>query len=498
MSTPIHVSVAWPYANGDLHVGHLSGALLPADIFARYHRLKGNQVLMVSGSDAHGTPITVEADKRGLPPRQLFLQYHRRFLETQQALGISHDLFTHTDTENHHRLAQTFFLRLHSAGYLYRERRAQLYSERSGTFLPDRYVEGTCPHCGCRAARGDQCDQCGTPLDATELLEPRSTLDGSRPVLRDTTHWFLDLPAFTERLLHYLDRQAQHWRPHVRNFSRTLIHNGLQGRPITRDLDWGIRVPLPGWDNKCLYVWFEALIGYVSASIEWANRRQQPEAWKAWWYNPAARIYNFLGKDNIPFHTLIWPAQLLGVGRLDDADAPAVFNLPYDIPANAFMTIDHAKFSKSRQQAVWLPDLLAHYAPDVIRYAVAAALPETDDSNFSWTEFGRHTNNELIAAWGNLVHRVLTFAIKHWDGRVPTPGAFRPADQTLCTQIAAGFATVGELLEAVKLRAALQEAMRLVRTVNSYLAQAPWFGVVQEDKAAQQQRFTPPSGPLTL
>jgi methionyl-tRNA synthetase len=482
MSTPIHVSVAWPYANGDLHVGHLAGALLPADIFARYHRLKGRRVLMVSGSDAHGTPITIEADKRGLAPRQLFLHYHRRFLETQQALGISHDLFTHTDTVMHHRLAQRFFLRLYQAGYLYREQRAQLYSERDRRFLPDRYVEGTCPHCGSREARGDQCDDCGTLLDATDLYDPRSTLDGSRPVVRHTEHWFLNLPAFTERLSHYLDQHASHWRPHVLNFSRTLIAMGLQGRPITRDLDWGVPVPLPGWEAKCLYVWFEALIGYVSASIEWAHRHRQPQAWQTWWYDPEARIYNFLGKDNIPFHTVIWPAQLLGVGRLDDADAPASFALPCDVPANAFMTIEHNKFSKSRQRAVWLPDLLTRYDPDVIRYYIASVLPETDDTDFSWDALVRRTNDELIAAWGNLVHRVLSFAVRHWEGHVPVPSVLRSADQALLTQVEAGFATVGELLEAVKLRAALREAMGLVRAVNGYLTQAPWFSIIKEDK----------------
>jgi methionyl-tRNA synthetase len=301
-------------------------------------------------------------------------------------------------------------------------------------------------------------------------------------VVRHTEHWFLNLPAFTERLSHYLDQHASHWRPHVLNFSRTLIAMGLQGRPITRDLDWGVPVPLPGWETKCLYVWFEALIGYLSASIEWAHRHRQPQAWQTWWYGPEARIYNFLGKDNIPFHTVIWPAQLLGVGRLDDADAPASFALPYDVPANAFMTIEHNKFSKSRQRAVWLPDLLTCYDPDVIRYYIASVLPETDDTDFSWDALVHRTNDELIAAWGNLVHRVLSFAVRHWEGQVPTPGVLHSADQALLTQVEAGFTTVGELLEAVKLRAALREAMGLVRAVNGYLTQAPWFSVIKEDK----------------
>jgi len=484
MPTPIHVSVAWPYANGDLHVGHLAGALLPADIFARYHRLKGNRVLMVSGSDAHGTPITLEADKRGVPPRQVFEHYHQRSLQTQQALGISHDLFTHTDTENHYRIAQDFFRRLYQAGYLYREQQSQLYSERTGRFLPDRYVEGTCPQCHAPGARGDQCDHCGTPLEATDLLEPRSVHDGSRPVLRQTEHWFFALPAFTDRLLRYLDEHAQHWRPSVLNFARSYIRRGLKGRPISRDLTWGIPVPLPGWDTKCLYIWFENVIGYLSASIEWAHNSGQPEAWKTWWYDPAARIYNFLGKDNIPFHTVIWQAELLGVGRIDTDDPSQHLNLPYDVPANAFMTLDNLQFSKSRQRAIWLPDLLERYDPDVVRFYVASVLPETDDTDFSWAEFVRRTNNELIAAWGNLVYRVLAFTARHWEGHIPAPGTLGPIDRALLAQVHHGFATLGGLFEAVKLRAALRGAMDLVRAVNGYLAQAPWFGVINDDKTA--------------
>jgi methionyl-tRNA synthetase len=482
MSIPIHVSVAWPYVNNDLHVGHFAGALLPADIFARYHRLKGNRVLMVSGSDAHGTPITVEADRRGVSPRQLFEHYHCRALEIQKALGISYDLYTHTDTENHHRIAQDVFLRLYQAGYLYQKQQVQLYSESEGRFLPDRYVEGTCPHCGAPDARGDQCDQCGTQLEATELLEPRSSIDGSRPVLRQTEHWFFALPAFSERLLVYLEQHASHWRPGVVNFARSYIQSGLQGRPITRDLDWGVPVPLAGWEHKRLYVWFEALVGYLSASIEWACNRGEPEAWRTWWYHPEARIYNFLGKDNIPFHTIVWPAQLLGIGAFDGHTAQHL-NLPYDVPANAFMTIAGSRLSKSRNRAVWLHDLLARCDPEAVRYYVAAVLPEAGDTDFSWREMVQRVNDELVAAWGNLVHRVLSFAVQHWDGHVPEPGPFGTADDAVLDQVTRGFTTVGDLIEAVKLRAALREAMGLVRLVNGYLSHTPWFGIVKDDKA---------------
>jgi methionyl-tRNA synthetase len=484
MTDLIHISVAWPYANGDLHVGHLAGAYLPADIFSRYHRLKGNRVLMVSGSDSHGTPITVEADARGISPRELFEHYHNRFLETQKAIGISYDLFTHTDTENHHRIAQDFFLRLYKEEYLYREIQHQLYSESEGRFLPDRYVEGTCPICGYQDARGDQCDNCGNLLDAQDLIEPCSRTDGSRPVVRETEHFFLDLPAFTDRLLSYLEEHADHWRPNVINFARNYVKGGLKGRPVTRDIVWGVPVPLEGWEDKRLYVWFEAVMGYFTASVEWAHNIGQPEAWKDWWYNPEARGYCFIGKDNIPFHTLIWQAELLGVSRIYEEDEDARLNLPYDVPANEFMNIEGAQFSKSRNWAVWLPDILERYGPDPIRYYVTAVMPETRDSDFSWEDFVRRNNDELVGTWGNLANRVISFAHKNWEGRVPEPGELRPIDQELLTQVEGGFETIGDLLEGVKLRAALQEAMRLAREVNGYLDRAPWFGVIKEDKTS--------------
>lgn len=480
----IHVSVAWPYANGDLHVGHLAGAYLPADIFARYHRLKGNQVLMVSGSDSHGTPITIEADMKHQSPRELFEHFHQRFLETQQAIGISYDLFTHTDTENHYRIAQDFFLRLREREYLYLEKQQQLYSESEGRFLPDRYVEGTCPICGYGEARGDQCDNCGNLLDALDLIDPRSKIDGSIPVVRETEHFFLDLPAFTDRLLNYLDQHVDHWRPNVYKFARNYVEGGLRGRPVTRDIKWGVPVPLPKWDDKRLYVWFEAVMGYLTASIEWAKNIGEPEAWKAWWYDPAAKIYNFIGKDNIPFHTLIWQAELMGVDRLYEQDENLHLNLPYDVPANEFMTFEGAQFSKSRKWAVWLPDILERYDADAIRYYVAAAMPESRDSDFSWADFLSRNNDELVATWGNLANRVTSFAYKHWDGRVPEPGDLTAQDQELIEQVEGGFETVGAHLEAVHMRAALQEAMRLAREVNGYLDRAPWFKVIEEDRPA--------------
>lgn len=479
----IHVSVAWPYANGDLHAGHLAGAYLPADIFARYQRLKGNYVLMVSGSDSHGTPISVEADKLHLSPREVFEFFHTRFLETQKQIGISYDLYTHTDTENHHRISQDIFLRLLERGYLYTETQRLLYSVTEKRFLPDRYIEGTCPKCGYNGARGDQCDNCGSLLDAVELINPRSKIDGSTPEIRETQHYFLNLAAFVDLLREYLSQDKEHWRPNVLRVSQNKAEE-LKGRPITRDIDWGIPIPLEGWENKRLYVWFEAVIGYFSASIEWARNTGQPDAWKKWWYNPEAKIYNFIGKDNIEFHTIIWPAELMGIDGLYANDGDGHINLPYDVPANEFMNIEGQKFSKSHNWAIWIPDILERYDPDPIRYYIAMTFPETRDSDWSWEGFITRNNTELLAAWGNLVNRVLTFAYKHFGGIVPTPGDLRDIDREILAKVETGFETVSSLLAAVRLRDALTETMALAREVNGYLDRAPWFKVVKEDKQA--------------
>ena len=489
----IHVSVAWPYANGDLHVGHLAGTYLPADIFARYHRLIGNHVLMVSGSDSHGTPISVEADKRGVPARQIFEHYHERFLLTQQKLGVSYDLFTHTDTENHHKIAQDFFLLLLERGFLYKEIQKLLYSEGEKRFLPDRYVEGECYICHYPDARGDQCDNCGNLLDATLLINPRNKSNpADKLIIRESEHYFLDLKRWEPELLAYLDEHAKHWRPNVTKFSRNFVADGLQGRPITRDIDWGINVPLPGWENKRLYVWFEAVMGYFTASVEWAKNSGQPDEWKKWWYNPEARIYNFLGKDNIPFHTIIWQAELLGVNGIYNEPGDVNFydadlQLPYDVPANEFMNIEGKQFSKSRNWAIWVPDILERYQPDAIRYYVAMTFPETHDSDFAWDGFLNRTNGELLAAWGNLANRMLSFAYKRFDGKVPDVAYadLTAEDKAMIEKSEAGFDSVGKLIEAVSLREALSTAMSLVRDANAYLdKRAPWKSIKENPEDA--------------
>ncbi len=477
----IHVSVAWPYANGDLHVGHLAGAYLPADIFARYHRLKGNHVLMVSGSDSHGTPISVEADKRGVSARSVFEHYHHRFLQTQQKIGISYDLFTHTDTENHHKIAQDIFTTLLERGYLYKEIQKLLYSEIEKRFLPDRYVEGECYICHYANARGDQCDNCGNLLDATLLINPHSrNHPDEKLIIRETEHYFFDLGKFSPQIIAYIDSHAHHWRAHVVNFSRNFAAD-VHGRPITRDVDWGIRVPLPGWEDKRLYVWFEAVMGYFTASIEWARNIGQPDAWKRWWYNPEAEIYNFIGKDNVPFHTVMWPAELLGIDGLYH-DGKGI-QLPYDVPANEFMNIEGDKFSKSRNWAIWLPDILDRYQADAVRYYVASTFPETKDSDFTWDGFLNRVNSELVAAWGNLVNRVLNFAYKRYEGAVPTYDTLTDKDTALITAVEAGFEKVGKLIEAVELRAALNEAMGLVRDANLYLSEREPWKLIKTDPA---------------
>ena len=495
MSEYIHVSVAWPYANGDLHVGHLAGAYLPADIFARYHRLKGNQVLMVSGSDSHGTPITILADEQGISPREAFEKYHERFVKAQKKMGISYDLFTHTDTENHHKIAQDFFTLLLERGYLYKEQQELMYSEAEGRYLPDRYVEGTCYICDYEFARGDQCDNCGNLLDATKLVDPHSrTNPDDKLTVRTSEHYFFDLPQFSEQLLAYIEEHEPHWRANAVNFTRNFIKEGLRGRAVTRDISWGVAVPLDGWEDKRLYVWFDAVMGYFTASIEWAQEvANDPDAWKQWWYNADAKIYNFLGKDNVPFHTIIWPAELLGVSGIydEDNDGERSLNLPYDVPANEFMNIEGKQFSTSRNWAIWVPDVLERYQPDALRYYIAATLPETKDADFAWEGFLNRTNSELVAAWGNLVNRMMGFAYKRYDAQVPSYDKLTDEDRAILDKIAAGFEQVGDFIEEVKLREALSTAMGLVRETNQYLdRREPWKRIKTDEADAARSVYT--------
>ena len=480
MPERILAAVAWPYANGSIHIGHVAGTYLPADIFARYHRLKGNDVLMVSGSDAHGTPVTLTAEERGITPEEVFSKYQAEFLDSWERLGISFDLFTTTHTDNHAAVSQDIFSRLLERGYIYKDTMVQPFCEIESRFLADRYVEGTCPHCSFNGARGDQCDNCGRTLDPKDLLRMSCRICGSAPEFRETEHFFLKLSAFQDQLLEWV-REQEHWRPNVRNFTIGFLEGGLHDRAITRDIEWGVPLPMEGYEDKRIYVWFEAVIGYLSASIEWAHSNGTPEAWKPFWED-GSRAYYFMGKDNIPFHTVIWPAMLLGYGGL---------KLPYDVPANEYLNLEGFKLSTSRNWAVWLPDYLDRYEPDPLRYVIAANLPETSDSDFSWREYVRRNNDELVATYGNLVHRVLSMLNRNFEGVLPEPGELDDVSNELLGEAQRRFDEVGSYLESVRLRQALQSSMALAQAANRYLDQKePWRAVRQDKEDAAQTLWT--------
>jgi methionyl-tRNA synthetase len=476
MSKRILVAVAWPYASGPRHLGHLAGAYLPADIFARYHRLADDDVLMVSGSDAHGTPITVRADNEGVEPQVIVDRYHAEFLDNWDRLGISWDLYTSTDTPNHHEVTQDMFLGLLRNGYLEKRTSSQLYDPEAGRFLPDRYVEGTCPHCGYPEARGDQCENCGRTLDPTDLINPRSRLTGATPESRDTEHFFLLLSKLEEPLREWLESRTG-WRKHVKNWALGMVNEGLPDRAITRDIEWGVTIPVddlgPG---KRIYVWFDAVIGYLSASKEWAANSGDPDAWKKWWEDPEAESYYFVGKDNIPFHTVIWPAMLMGYGDL---------NLPTDVPANQYVTFASEKASASRgvgKSMGWYADRLE---PDALRFAIASVLPEQNDTDLSDADIIRRINEELVATWGNLVNRVLSLSDRNFDGKVPEPGPLTATDEALIASVDKALDTAAGHIEAVELRAGLRAAMDAAAEVNAYLnSEEPWKALKTEPERA--------------
>lgn len=474
MGERIFIGVAWPYANGSLHLGQIAGAYLPPDIFARYHRMKGNQVLMVSGSDQHGTPITLRAEREGVEPGAIAARYHQEFLESWQKLGISFDLFTSTGTANHTRVVQEVFLTLLEKGYIYKDTASQPFCPHCQRFLTDRYIEGTCPYCRSAKARGDQCDDCNKPLNAAELIQPRCSFCGEAPEFKDSEHFFLKLSAFQDRLLAWVKKKG-HWRQNVRNFTVSYLEGGLNDRAITRDIGWGVPLPLPGFEGKRIYVWFEAVIGYLSATKEWAQSCGDEEKWRDFWQGDKAKGYYFIGKDNIIFHTVIWPAMLMGCGDL---------NRPYDVPANEFLTIEGKKLSTSRNWAVWLPDYLSRYDPDPLRYLLSISMPETSDTNFSWSEFVRRNNDELVATYGNLVHRVLTFTYRKFAGCVPEPGELDDRSKDILEEAEFAIGEVGKLISGCYFKQALIYAMSLAQEANRYLdMESPWK-VIKEDRQA--------------
>ncbi len=479
MSCHVLTAVAWPYANGPRHIGHVSGFGVPSDVFSRYMRMAGNDVLMVSGTDEHGTPILVQAEQEGVTARELADRYNRVIVEDLHALGLSYDLFTRTTTRNHHAVAQEMFLTLYNNGYMVPKKTLGAISPSTGRTLPDRYIEGTCPICGYLAARGDQCDNCGNQLDATELINPHSRINGEVPQFVETEHFFLDLPALSNALGEWL-RTRTDWRPNVLKFSLNLLED-VRPRAMTRDIDWGIPVPLDGWrdnPNKRLYVWFDAVIGYLSASIEWARRSGDPDAWRAWWDDPEAASYYFMGKDNITFHSQIWPSELLGYdGRGDRGGVPGQYgtlNLPTEVVSSEYLTMEGRQFSTSRSVVIYVRDVLERYGPDALRYFIAVAGPETQDTDFTWAEFVRRNNDELVNTWGNLVNRTVSMIAKN-VGSIPEAGDLTDADRALLGASESAFDTVGGLIARHRQKQAIGEAMRVAIEANGYLSQqAPW------------------------
>ncbi|WP_375491874.1 methionine--tRNA ligase [uncultured Jatrophihabitans sp.] len=478
-SEHILTAVAWPYANGPRHIGHVAGFGVPSDVFSRYQRLAGRNVLMVSGTDEHGTPIQVQADAEGVSARELADRNALVIAKDMQRLGLSYDLFTRTTTKNHYAIAQEIFLGLLANGYVFPQTQLGAISPSTGRTLPDRYIEGTCPICGYPEARGDQCDNCGNQLDPIDLINPRSRINGETPKFVEVEQMMLDLPAFADVLADWLKKQ-DHWRPNVQRFSLNLL-NDLKPRSYTRDLEWGIPIPLDGWrdrPDKRIYVWFDAVVGYLSASIEWAQRSGDPDAWRPWWQDPDSRSYYFMGKDNIVFHAEIWPAMLFGYSGIGAKGGTpgrlGALNRPYEVVSSEFLTMEGRKFSSSRNVVIYVGDMLERYDADSLRYYLAVAGPETQDTDFTWSEFLRRNNDELVAGWGNLVNRTVSMTAKNL-GAIPPPDDLTDADHDMLARSRDAFASVGALLERSRQKAAITEVMGVVAAANKYLSDTePW------------------------
>jgi methionyl-tRNA synthetase len=478
-SEHILTAVAWPYANGPRHIGHVAGFGVPSDVFSRYQRMAGKKVLMVSGTDEHGTPIQVAADREGVTPRELADRNALVIANDLQNLGLSYDLFTRTTTKNHYAVAQELFLGLLANGYVFPHTQLGAISPSTGRTLPDRYIEGTCPICGYPSARGDQCDNCGNQLDPIDLINPVSKINGETPKFVEIEQMMLDLGAFSEVLADWL-RKQDHWRPNVQKFSLNLLDD-LKPRSYTRDLEWGIPVPLDGWRDrpeKSIYVWFDAVVGYLSASIQWAQMTGNPEAWRDWWQDPDSRAYYFMGKDNIVFHAEIWPAMLFGYSGIGAKGGTpgrlGALNRPYEVVSSEFLTMEGKKFSSSRSVVIYVGDMLSRYDADALRYYLAVAGPENQDTDFTWSEFLRRNNDELVAGWGNLVNRTISMTAKNL-GAIPAPGALTDADQDLLAATRASFASIGDLLARSRQKQAIGEAMNVVSSANKYLSDMePW------------------------
>ncbi len=487
----ILIGVAWPYANGPLHLGHVAGSLLPPDIFARFHRMQGHEVLMVSGSDEHGTPITVKAEEEGRSPQEVVDRWHKRHVDALDQMGIDFDLFTRTSTDHHERWVHEIFHGLQDEGYIEERVMNQPFDPEDERFLPDRYVEGTCPHCGFDEARGDQCDECGKTLDASELIDPRSALNPDADVeFRETTHAFFLLSKLEDRLAEWFSQDEHPWRGNVERFTQNWLDEGLEDRPVTRDIDWGL--PWidddPTYEGKRIYVWFEAFCGYFTASVRWAEDiAGDPDAWKRFWEegfdDVDTRHYYFLAKDNIPFHTILWPAILMAYSDAREHNDQPRLRLPYDVPANEYLNLSGEQFSKSRGVGIWVHEILDRFQPDAVRYYLAANLPETKDTDWTWQDFLSKVNGELVAAYGNFVHRTLTLTHDHF-GQTPDPVDATDADEALIDTIESVHHTVTEHLEEARFKPPMREIISLARAGNRYIdQQAPWQ-IDDEDRLA--------------
>ncbi|MCX6666918.1 MAG: methionine--tRNA ligase, partial [Euryarchaeota archaeon] len=472
MKEKIYIGVAWPYANGSLHLGHIAGCYLPADIFARYSRMKGKDVLMVSGSDEHGTPITITAEKEKTTPQTIVDRYNKEHTENMKQLGISFDLFTRTTTKNHEEVVRDIFLTLYKKKYIHKKSVDAFHCPKCARFLPDRYIEGKCPYCGDEKARGDQCDECGKLLDPQELLNVRCKICGSTPELRSSEHLFFALSKFESKLLNWL-KDKKYWKASVLKFTQNWLENGLNDRAITRDMTWGIKVPVDGFENKRIYVWFDAVIGYLSASKEWSERIGEPNKWKEWWNDKKVKHYYFLAKDNIPFHTLIWPSILMGY---DES-----LNLPYDIPANEYLRLKGEQFSKSRGWAIWVPDILKKFDVDAVRYYLSINMPENKDTNWLWDDFVAKNNDELVGTYGNFVHRVVTFSHNNF-GKIPEKGKLNDSDRQAIKKIEEAYKEVDESIGSCSFKKGLRSAMNLAQFGNVYFDQNKPWELIKTDK----------------
>ena len=458
------ITTALPYANGPVHIGHLAGVYVPADIYARYLRLKGEDVVMVGGSDEHGVPITIKARKEGVTPQDIVDRYHTIIKDSMAGLGISFDVYSRTTSDLHRRTASEFFRRLYDNGQFEQQTSMQPYDEQAREFLADRYVVGTCPHCGSDRAYGDQCEACGTSLNATDLINPHSALTSAPVTMKETSHWFLPLNKWEDQLRHWILDEHQEWKTNVYGQCKSWLDLGLQTRAVSRDLNWGVPVPVEGAEGKVLYVWFDAPIGYISNTKEIL-----PDSWEKYWKDPESRIINFIGKDNIVFHCIVFPAMLMAYGD--------GFQLPDNVPANEFLNLEGDKISTSRNWAVWLHEYLADFPgkQDVLRYVLTANAPETKDNDFTWADFQTRNNSELVAILGNFVNRAMVLTQKYFEGRVPAIGNLQPVDEALFADILKVKAELSQNLDTFHFREALKCAMELARSGNKYLQETePW------------------------